>query len=116
MGAIQRDITLSNGRTFTLTVECVTEDPETHQLEVRDLTGWTGAMQIRATADDTAVLATATVTINATTGVVTATITDDATTTMTWRSGVYDLIITGGSSETETLAKGVARFERSVTR
>lgn len=115
MAAIQQDITLSNGRTFTLAVVCVEEDPTTHELNVRDLTGWTGAMQIRATADATVVLAEADVTIAVVSGTVTATIPDTDTDTMTWRSGVYDLIITDGT-ETDTLAEGAARFKRSVTR
>lgn len=114
MAAVRWNITLSNGRTFTLRVACKVEnDDET--IDVRDLTGWTGAMQIRETADADAVLATADVEIDTVTGIVTATITDADTEVMTWRSGVYDLIITDGT-ETDTLAEGSALFRRSVTR
>lgn len=114
MAAVRYNITLSSGRTFTLRVACKVEnDDET--IDVRDLTGWTGAMQIRATADDATVLAEADVTIETATGIVTATIPDLETAAMTWRAGVYDLIITDGV-ETDMIAEGDARLRRTVTR
>jgi hypothetical protein len=73
-------------------------------------------MQIRETRSGTAtLLAEADVTINTSTGVVTATIPDDETLTMTWRSGEYDLHITDGT-ETEPLLWGTARLRRTVAR
>ena len=117
MAAIQTDIELSAGRTFTFAVQCSTEDPDTHELTVRDLTGYTGAMQVRATADATAVLVAADVAIDVTTGVVTATIEAADTATATWRSGTYDLIIMDADNEPiDTLARGTARITRSVNR
>jgi hypothetical protein len=113
--AIAHNIVVKQGSTFTLLIGCQVEDPDTQQLEIRDLTGWTGAMQVRATADDATILAEADVTIETATGVVTATIPDADTAAMTWRAGVYDLIITDGT-ETDCLAEGDARLRRSITR
>jgi hypothetical protein len=114
MAAVRYNITLSNGRTFTLRVACKVENDD-DTLDVRNLAGWTGAMQVRATADDATVLAEADVTIDTADGIVTATITDDETVSATWRAGVYDLIITDGT-DTEPLAEGTVLLRRSVTR
>jgi hypothetical protein len=113
--AISHDIELRTGSTFTLPISCAEQDPDTLQLAVRDLTGWTGAMQIRPSATSDTILAEAAVTIDVASGTVTATIDDVDTADMTWRSGVYDLIITDGT-ETDPLAAGVARLVRGVTR
>jgi hypothetical protein len=113
--AIEQDITIRQRSTFTLPVICYEVDPDTGQLVIRDLTGWTGAMQVRLTADSDTVLAEADVTIDVDTGIVTATIDDDVTAEYTWRSGVYDLIITDGI-DTDPLAAGAARCVRGVTR
>lgn len=115
MAAIEHNITIRTRSTFTLAVACQEIDPDTGQLVVRDLTGWTGAMQVRLTADADATLAEADVEIDVDTGTVTATIDDDVTEGYTWRSGVYDLVIADGV-DTETLATGVARCVRGVTR
>ena len=115
MAAIRHDITIRTRSTFTLSVVCFEQDPDTEQLVVRDLTGWTGAMQVRLTADADTVLAEADVDIDVDTGTVTATIDDDVTEEYTWRSGVYDLVIRDGL-DTEPLAEGVARCVRGVTR
>jgi hypothetical protein len=115
VAAIEHDIVIRTYSTFTLAIACYDRDPDTLQLVARDLTGWTGAMQVRLTADTDAVLAEADVDIDAGTGVVTAVIDDDVTADYTWRSGVYDLVITDGV-DTESLAAGVARCVRGVTR
>jgi hypothetical protein len=115
MAAIRHDIELRVGATFTLIVACAVQPEVGGALEARDLTGFTGAMQVRSTADSDTVLATATVTVDEVGGVVTATLTDEDTAAMTWRSGVYDLIITDGL-ETDVLAEGDARLRRAVTR
>jgi len=114
MVAIQQDIVIDRRGTFELPVICYDRDPDTLQLVIRDLAGWTGAMQIRATADDTTVLGEATVDIDVATGVVTATIDDIDTAAYVWRSGVYDLVITDGVS-TDYLVEGSARVRRSIT-
>lgn len=115
MTAIEHDITIRTRSTFSLSIICFEVDPDTDRLVVRDLTGWTGAMQVRLTADTETVLAEADVDIDVDTGTVTATIDDDVTEGYTWRSGVYDLIITDGL-DTDPLAAGVARCVRGVTR
>jgi hypothetical protein len=117
MVAVEHNIIIRAGATFTLPVVCFEEDPEAEgdQLILRDLTGWTGAMQIRLTADSDTVLAEADVTIDVDTGTVTATFDDDVTAGYTWRAGVYDLIITDGV-DTDWLAEGTARCKRGVTR
>jgi len=115
--AIVNDIEIRTRSTFRLPVQCYEVDPtgETDQLQVRDLTGWTGAMQVRATADDDTVLAEAAVTVDAANGLVTAVFDAADTTGYVWRSGVYDLIITDGD-EVDPLVTGVARCARGVTR
>lgn len=115
MVAIRQDIQIEQYATFRLPVACMERDPVTDQLVVRDLTGWTGAMQIRLTPESVDVLATAVVDVDVATGVVTATIDDVVTATFTWRAGVYDLIITDGV-DTDPLAYGDARVRRGVTR
>lgn len=114
MGAVQWDIQLFNGRAFALRVACqVVDDDGT--VSIRDLTGWTGAMQVRPTPEDDVVYADAVVTIDVVTGIVTGTITDEETVDATWRAGVYDLMITDGVSP-DTLVAGTARLRRSTTR
>ena len=115
MAAIEQDIVIRQRSTFTLPVICYEVDPDTGHLAIRDLTGWTGAMQVRLTADSDTVLAEADVAIDVDSGTVTATIDDDVTAEYTWRSGVYDLIITDGI-DTDPLAAGAARCVRGVTR
>lgn len=117
MVAVVQDVEIEQYATFELPILCLERDPtgETDQLVVRDLTGWTGAMQVRLTTDSDTVLATAEVDIDIDLGVVTATIDDVTTAGYTWRSGVYDLTITDGVS-TDRLARGVARCTRGTTR
>lgn len=115
MVAVEHNIVIEQGATFTLPVECVEEDPDTGQLVVRDLTGWTGAMQIRLTPDSDTTLGEADVTIDVDTGTVTATIDDDVTAEYMWRAGVYNLVITDGIG-TDWLAVGTAKCRRGITR
>lgn len=112
---IQHDIVLREDRTFTLAVACVTEDPDTLEVDVRNLSGWSGAMQVRATGTAAAVLVEASVSIDVPTGVVTATIDPADTLDVTWRSGVYDLVITDGAA-IEPIAEGAVRLRQTVTR
>lgn len=115
MVAIAHDIIVEQGATFTLPIACDEVDPDSGQILVRDLTGWTGAMQVRLTADSDTVLAEADVEVDVDNGIVTATIDDDVTAGYTWRSGVYTLIITDGLG-TDWLAAGAARCVRGATR
>lgn len=115
MPAIEYSITVRTGSTFELPVACTVQDPATGRLTVRNLAGWTGAMQVRRTADADEVLADAEVDIDIDTGIVTATIDDVVTADYTWRVGVYDLIITDGI-RTDPLACGTAECVQGVTR
>lgn len=117
MVAVVQDIEIEQYATFELSILCLERDPtgETDQLVLRDLAGWTGSMQVRATADSETVLATADVVIDLDLAMVTAGIDDTITAGYTWRAGVYDLIITDGVS-TDRLARGVARCTRGTTR
>lgn len=111
MVAVRQDIWLAQGRTFELAVEVLDEDGDPRT----DLAGWTGAMQVRASQSSTAtLLATATVSINTSTGVVTATIAAADTASAAWRVGWYDLYIASGATK-EDLAYGDARLRRTVT-
>ena len=114
MVAVRQNIVMLTGCTFTLRIACKTQEDD-GTLSVRDLTGYTGAMQIRSTVDSDAVLAEADVTIDVATGIVTATIPDEQTVDATWRAGVYDLIITDGV-DPDPIAEGDVRLRRSVTR
>jgi hypothetical protein len=115
MAALRYDIALSADRTFVLRVACKEQDADTLELEIRDLTGWSGAMQIRDTPGGT-VLAEADVEVDAATGTVTATVAAADTADATWRSGVFDLIIDDGAGYIDPLVEGVARLRPSVTR
>ncbi len=117
MVAIVQDIEVEQYATFILPILCMEQDPNAGigQLVIRDLTGWTGAMQIRLTTDSEDVLAEAEVDIDVEAGIVTATIDDATTAGYTWRSGVYDLLITDGI-DSDRLARGNARCTRGTTR
>lgn len=115
MVAVRHDIILRQGASFSLPVACYVQNVETQQLEIRNLTGWSGAMQVRQTAESTMVLAQAVVTIDVLTGIVTASFDDATTAGYTWRTGVYDLIITNGV-DTDWLVEGRATLRRSITR
>jgi hypothetical protein len=115
MAALRYDIALSADRTFVLRVACKEQDSDTLELEIRDLTGWTGAMQVRDIPGG-AVLAEADVEVDAATGMVTATIAAADTADATWRSGSYDLIIIDGTGFIDPLVEGVARLRPSITR
>ncbi len=111
MVAVRLDLTAEQGRTLRYAADVLDADGITP----RNLAGWTGQSQIRATAEATTVLATATVTVDAANGIVTATIDDADTATFTWRSAKYDLIITDGT-DTEALLYGDVRVRPSITR
>lgn len=115
MVALQQDIVIKQGATFELPIACVERDPDTLELVVRDLAGWTGTMQVRPNVDSETIYAEAEVEIDVGTGIVTAVIDDLTTADYTWRSGVYDLMITDGIV-TDCLVEGAARLTRQVTR
>lgn len=112
MTAVELNIDLAQNRTFELVAAVLASDGVTPR---DDLAGWTGAMQIRDSRSTAAtLLAEADVTVDATTGTVTARVPAADTDGATWRSGAYDLYITNGTAR-EDLAYGVARLRRAVT-
>lgn len=112
MPAVEQDIVVEQARTFELSVQVLDPDgvnPRT------DLAGYTGAMQVRTARSTTAdLLAEADVTIDALTGIVTATIDHTTTASYTWRSGVYDLYITNGT-RVEPLTYGDVKLRYATT-
>ena len=111
MGAAVYNIEADQGGTIELPV-AVTERDGT----ASDLTGYTGEMQVWSSyVDDADLLATATVVITAATGLVVGTIDGDDTLAATWRSGVYDVVITDGALP-EYIARGTMRLRPTVTR
>lgn len=110
MGAIEWDIEVEQRATFELPIDCVDTEGAT-----RDLTGYTGEMQIRTSRSTSGtLLGTATVTIEAATGRVLATIPMGTTALYDWHSGVYDLFITNGTRR-DKLATGTAKLIRAIT-
>jgi hypothetical protein len=109
MVAVVLDIEIEQGVTCDIAITALAEDGVT----ARDLSGYTGAMQVRETADSMTVLLTGVVTLTA--GLVTATITDTDTGAVEWYAGVYDIEIDNGT-RSERIARGKVRVTRQVTR
>jgi hypothetical protein len=84
-----------------------------------DLTGYVGAMEIRALRSDIIPLATVSpgaITVNSVTRQVSVRIPSTETETYTFRRGVYDLIITGPSGDEWRLIEGRVVTSLAVTR
>lgn len=110
MAAIEYDLDGDRGGTIRVSV-AVTESDGT----VADLTGYTGEMQARSTADSEDVLAEGTVTVEEDTGLVTGEFAPEETADADWHMAVYDLRITDGSA-VEYLVRGRLRLRPTVTR
>lgn len=80
-----------------------------------DLTGYTGAMQVRASPDDDEVLATGTVVIDDDLSKVTGSVASAATVDAAWFSAYYDVRITSGGEHEYVLA-GRIKLRNTVTR
>lgn len=78
----------------------------------RDLTGYTALLEIKDVPDGTVLLTLSTansgIVLGGALGTVEIIISDTATATLTWKSGIYDLMITdaGGSDETDAILFG----------
>lgn len=106
------DITIPIRGSFRMVVEVVDQDEQ-----ILDLTGYSGAMQIRLDPADTDPVVEATVTINTTTGEVTATLEPSQTQTLDFAAALYDLrIVDGTGLVVEYIAKGKASLEPTITR
>jgi hypothetical protein len=112
MPAAQRDVIVERAAVFTYIVDLLDEYGDLRA----DLTGAAGAMQVRAERDSgSTLLATATVTVDATYSTVTATILAATTASYEWVAGWYDLEITTGPTGVERVAEGRATLHRNVT-
>ena len=113
MPATRYDIVVEQRARFRLIAQVYDSDGKTPKV----LTGYTGKMQIRdGDGADAPLLATATVTFDALSGLVTATIPGATTETYTWRNGRYDLVIFDSGGEPERVAEGLAKLTFGVTR
>lgn len=105
------DITVERGQTFQLVVALLDEA----RVARTDLADFTGTMQIRSEKDPgTALLATATVVVDADNAQAVATIAKATTAGYEWKSGWYDLVITDGTTS-ERVVEGRATLSRNVT-
>lgn len=112
MAATRASIVIEQGADFDMVIG-ITGGPA-------DLTGYTGAMQIRALATDTATLydsGEGGLTVDPINWQVVVKIPCAETATFGWSLGVYDVLITSGDGETAyRLAEGKVNVDRSVTR
>ena len=88
---------------------------------VRDLTGYTARMQVRATSDAATSLlelttANGRITITEASGRLDLSVTAAVTAALTFREAVYDLEIISPTGVVERLIQGRARLSREVTR
>jgi hypothetical protein len=116
MSTVRYDITVQQGAKFELNVQARNDDGT-----VKDLTGYTGRMQVRATVDAVAILmeastALSTIVIDGPNGTVAVTVPADVTGAMTWTSGVYDLEVSTGPTNVIRLVEGFASLSKEVTR
>lgn len=104
------------GSTFTRTIEIKQADGT-----VFSLTGYTARMEVRRTVDASTSLiglttANGRITINASLGAITLTLTPDLTASLT-QSGVYDLeIVKTATGEVHKVVRGEFKLEREVSR
>lgn len=116
MPAKQYDILIEQGASFTMTVNALKVDGT-----IRDLTGYTGRMQVRETVSATDILVEAStinglMTIDGPTGAVTVVIPGATTENYDWSNGVWDLEVENGIGTILRLIQGNAALSRQVTR
>lgn len=117
MTAFKLSLKVDQGGTFTKLVTWKTGDPA---LPV-DLTGCTARMQVRASVEATAVLASLTtenggITLGGVLGTVALRIEATATALYTWVQAVYDLEIVFGDGTVRRLLQGYVTVSPEVTR
>lgn len=117
MPAGLHNLTIEQGATFRRVISL--RDYNTNA--IKNLTGFTARMQIRAFVADTATLVSLTtenggITIDAAEGQITLIITAAVTASMTWRKAVYDLEIIDGSGTVTRLLQGSIIVSPEVTR
>ena len=112
MGAVVYNIDADVGCTIRLPVQVLESDGS-----LADLTGYTGQMKVCSSRVGGILLATASVTIDIVTAVVTAEILGGDLEGVTWRTGEFDLKITSGADpdDIEGIARGSIRMRPTVT-
>jgi hypothetical protein len=111
MAVALRDFEIPAGGTVEFVVDVIGGPP--------DLTGYTGAMQIRELRSDVLPLADipeSNITVNEATRQVTVRIPSDVTETFDWERGVYDVKITGPDGDAWRLVEGRVTNSLPVTR
>lgn len=116
MATVRKDITVQQGVAFKLNIAAQNKDGT-----VKDLTGYTGKMQIRPAAGSGTLLMEAStangyLTINAPGGIVMVNVPSTITDPMTWTNGVWDLeVICAAPVDSLRLAEGFASLSLEVT-
>jgi hypothetical protein len=111
------NIVVPQGARFAFSIQALNEDKT-----VKDLSGYSGRMQVRASVDSVDILLEATtangrISIDGPAGVVSVNVGADITAPMTWTSGVYDLeVFTASPAEVIRLVEGYAYLSKEVTR
>lgn len=108
--ALKANITIDQGTSFATTIDVTDEEGN-----VVDLTGFTGAAQMRKHYTSTTYYAF-TVSITAATGEVTLSMTANATNNVASGRYVYDCELTDGSGTVSRLVEGIVTVTPGVTR
>jgi hypothetical protein len=116
MPTFKHDIVVQQGAAFKLNIQARNSNGTP-----RPLVGYSAAMQVRSTVDDSIKLVDAStangkITINGPGGIVMINVSAVETTAMTWVKGVWDLEISTGITDVERIAEGFASFSPEVTR
>lgn len=113
---ISRDISISKGETFQLTIIWKTGAPATPV----NLTGYRALLQIRAYAEAPEALLTLTeeagISLGGSTGQIVVTITDEQTAELIPLAGVWDLKMLSGGGTAHFLVGGKATISQTVSR
>ena len=105
------NITVQAGANLQFSIKALNADRT-----VKDLTGYLGRMQIRATPGGAVLLdVTAYITINGPGGVVTVNVPATLTSGLLWNTGYYDLEIYTSTTNVIRLAEGFATYSPEVT-
>lgn len=117
MAATQLDILIEQGAKFERSIQVKNKDGT-----IKDLTGYSAKMQVRATTASNVILLEAStangmISINAPGGMVSISIGADITTPLNWTVALYDVIIyTVAASEVIRILQGSASLSLEVTR
>jgi hypothetical protein len=112
--AIKKDIKVEQGAKFVLNIAVQNADKTP-----KDLTGYSGKMQVRPAPGGTLLMEASTangfLTINAPGGIVMINVPSTTTDPMVWTNGVWDLEISTSTADVIRLAEGFASLSQEVT-